>query len=322
MLLAIILAAAVSQDVQSTSVPFTLFDNRMLIQVSIDGQGPFSMIVDTGSSAVVVTPGVARRLAVPMKAAGSVTGAGSGAASLSTTHLADVAIGALHFKNLHSEVLDLSPIQRAIGFPQLDGIIGYDILRRFRVGVDMDGTRLTLSYPALAVPTSATTVGFTVDENGIPEVPGAVNGVHGLFVIDTGDRSSLTLFRRFAQANDFYRDAPVRNAITGVGIGGPIYSDVLRTTVSLFGSTVPGVVTRATRDKGGAFAIAPQDASVGTGLLKRFNIVYDYPDGKLFAWPSSYFSEPDTYRPLGYDHGKLHVAPPAQDPTAVASPPP
>jgi predicted aspartyl protease len=314
MLLSIILAASVSQGDQATSVPFTLFDNRMVIEVSIDDRGPFSMIVDTGSTSVVITPGVARRLGLAARAAGSATGAGSGAVSLSTTHLSSVAIGSLVFKNLQSEVLDLSRIQRAFGFPRLDGIIGYDILRRLRVGVDMDAARLTLSYPRLPVPENATAVEFTVDANGIPQLPGAVDGVRGTFVVDTGDRSSLTLFRHFAQAHDFYRDAPVRNAITGVGIGGPIYSDVRRTTVSLFGSTIPGVVTRASRDKGGAFVSAPQDASVGTGLLKRFNVVYDYPDSKLFAWRSRYFGEPDVFRPLEYENGALQVAPPARSP--------
>ncbi|MBV8067019.1 MAG: hypothetical protein JO113_03500, partial [Candidatus Eremiobacteraeota bacterium] len=168
---------------------------------------------------------------------------------------------------------------------------------------------------------SATATGFTVDSNGIPQIQAAVDGVHGTFVIDTGDRSSLTLFRRFAQVNDFSRDAPVRNAITGIGIGGPVYSDVLRTTVSLFGATIPGVVTRVPTNKGGAFALAPQDASIGTGLLKRFNIVYDYPDAKLFTWPSRYFAQADAYQPLAYERGALHVAPPANDPTIVASPP-
>lgn len=304
------MAAVISQGAQSTSVPFALLDNRMVIQVSIDRQGPFSMIVDTGSTSVVVTPSVARRLQLAARAAGTASGAGSGTAALSVTRFSDVSIGTLHFSNLHGEVIDLSRIARAFGFPRLDGIIGYDILRRLRVGVDMDSAQMTLSYPPITVPKDATAVGFKVDADGIPQVPAAVDGVHGTFIIDTGDRSSLTLFRHFAQANDFYRDAPVRNAITGIGVGGPIYSDVMRTTVSVFGSTIPGVVTRASRDKGGAFALAPQDASIGQGLLKRFNIVYDYPDAKLYTWPSRYFGEPDAYRPLAYEHGTLHVLPP------------
>jgi len=298
MLLAIALAASVAQGAQSTSLPFTLFDNRMLVDAMIDGKGPFAMIVDTGSSSVVITPGVARQLEAVTHAAGTVTGAGSGSTSLSETRLERLQIGSLSFDNLHAEVIDLSPIQRAIGFPRLDGIIGYNILRRLRVGVDMDAMQLTLSYPLFRVPANAVEAPFTVDGNGIPQVPAAVDGVRGLFVIDTGDRSSLTLFRHFAKAHDFYSKASVRNAITGIGVGGPIYSDVLRATVSLFGSSIPGVVTRASVDKGGAFAVAPQDASIGTGLLKRFNIVYDYPDKMLFTWPSRFFAEPDVFRPL------------------------
>jgi hypothetical protein len=236
-------------------VPFTLFDNRMLIQASIDGKGPFTMIVDTGSTSVVVTPDVAQRLELQARAAGSATGAGSGSMSLAVTRLTSLAIGALQFDNLRAEVLDLSAIRRAIGFPRLDGIVGYDILSRLRVGVDMDAARLTLSY-----------------------------------------------------------------AITGIGVGGPVYSDVLRTTVSVFGSTISGVVTRAPRDRGGAFALGQQAASLGTGLLKRFNIVYDYPDKQLFAWPSRFFALPDVYRPLVLENGTLHVAPAASDPTVLPSP--
>jgi predicted aspartyl protease len=310
MLAAITLAATVAQGAQSTTVPFTMFDNRMFVDAMIDGKGPFAMIVDTGSSSVVITPGIARQLEVVTHAAGMASGAGSGSTALSTTRLQRLSIGALPFDNLRAEVIDLSPIQRAIGFPRLDGIIGYDILRRLRVGVDMDAMQLTLSYPLFDVPKNAVEVSFTVDGNGIPQVPAAVDGVRGLFVIDTGDRSSLTLFRHFAQAHDFYSMASVRNAITGIGVGGPIYSDVLRATVALFGSTIPDVVTRAPLDKGGVFALGAQDASIGTGLLKRFNIVYDYPDKMLFTWPSRFFAEPDVFRPLPNPPTNATVAPP------------
>lgn len=322
-MLAILLFAAIapwSQGAQSASVPFTLFDNRMVITASINGSGPFSMIVDTGSDRVVITPEVARQLELRTRAAGSATGAGSGSAAMSATRLSSLSVGSMRFTNVGTDVLDLGPIRRAIGFPRLDGIIGYHVLRRLRVGVDMDASRLTFSYAPLPVPKGAAAIGFTVDEYGIVEVPGAVDGVHGTFMLDTGDRSSLTLFRHFAQANDFYRDAPVRDAITGIGIGGPVYSDVLRTTVSLFGSTIPGVVTRASRDRGGAFASGPQDASAGTGLLKRFNIVYDYPNRQLFVWPSRFFNQADTYRPLALQNGRLRPAPSAADPTIGASP--
>lgn len=302
-------------------MPFTLFDNRMLVQVTLDGNGPFTMIVDTGAGdALDVTPEVARRLGIATRAAGSIGGAGSGSIQVSLAQIPSFTLGALNFRNVPVLVIDLSRIRRAIGFPQLDGVIGYGTLRKYRVGIDMDARQLTLSSAPLPLPKTATSVSFNSNGGGLIHVSAAVDGVHGRFLIDTGDRSSLTLFRPFAQANDFYRDAPVRDAVTGIGIGGPVYSDVLRTTVSLFGSTISGVVTRASRDRGGAFASAGYDASVGTGLLKRFNIVYDYPDNEIYAWPSHFFGEPDRYEPLAFDQSGLHVEHNAKDPTIPASP--
>lgn len=298
----------------STSVPFTLFDNRMLIGVTLDGSGPFTMIVDTGSESLVITPSVARRLGLATRPAGSTGGAGSGTSALSRSRVGNVGIGAMRFDNLPADVIDLSPIQRAIGFPQLDGVIGYSILRKLRAGVDVDAGRLTLSYAPLPVPKAAVSTPFTI-EYGLISLTAAVDGVEGRFIVDTGDRWSLTLFKHFAQANDFYRNAVVRNAITGIGVGGPVYSDVLRTSLSVFGSTIPDVVTRASRDRGGVFASGRDDASIGNGLLKRFNIVYDYPDGEMIAWPSRFYAASDRYAPLVLDHGTLRVDDSATDTT-------
>jgi predicted aspartyl protease len=317
MLATILLAAAVGAP-KATTVPFALVDNRMVIQATIDGKGPFAMIVDTGSADVTITPSVARRLGLVARAAGYAYGAGSKSTAIGATRIKRIQIGTLRFGTLDASVLDLSPIQRAMGFGRLDGIIGYSILGRLRVGVDVDAQTLTFSYAPLPSPKNAAIVAFTTDLGGIPQVPASVNGIRGTFMIDTGDRSSLTLFRAFAQANDFYRDAPVRNAITGIGVGGPIYSDVMRTKVALFGTTISGVVTRASRDRGGVFAQGRQAASVGMGLLKRFNLVYDYPEKEIVAWPSSFFSAPDPYRPLEFVNGSLHVVPPADDPTVYS----
>ncbi|MBV9700934.1 MAG: clan AA aspartic protease [Candidatus Eremiobacteraeota bacterium] len=323
MIAAIVLAAVAPSlsGSNSTTVPFMLFDNRMLVQTRIDGDGPFTMVVDTGSYEVDVTPAVARRLSLAMKPAGSATGAGSGSTQFFTTQIPTFALGSLRLANIAAGVIDLSAIQRAIGFPRLDGIIGYGVLGKYRVGVDMDAQRLTLSAKPLPVPKAATSEPFTLGGGAI-HIAAAVDGIHGRFFVDTGDRSSLTLFRHFAEANNFYRDAPVRNVVTGVGVGGPIYSDVRRTTVSLFGATIPGVVTRLPRDRAGAFATGSDAASIGTGLLKRFNIVYDYPARTIYAWPSHFFAEKDRYAPLAFTNGRLHVVEDADDPTVKASPSP
>lgn len=298
------LAAAVTAapvPVQTTTVPFKLIDNRIVVQARLNGAGPYAFVFDTGSSGSVITPQVARRLHLVTKPAGYLGGtAGSARVSFSTTDLAGIGVGEMQFQHIPAVVVDMSRIQRNIGFPHLDGIIGYDCFGHLRARVDMDGKTLTLSTGALSAPPAARSVPFSVD-GGLIWVPAAINDVEGTILLDSGDRSSLTLFKKFAQQNHFYDTTPaVRDALTGFGIGGPIYGDVFRSRLSIFGTTFSSVVTRASRDAGGAFATAPQAGSVGTGVLKRFNVIYDYPQRTLTLWPSQYFNAADRYDPAGF----------------------
>lgn len=279
-MLFLVLAAAIGG-----SVPFTLQDNRIFVQASIGNAGPFAMIVDTGSSGLVITPDVARRIALPGKPAGYMTGAGSGRVAATAVTVRKLSIDRVQFDTAQALVGDLSPIRKAIGFKRLDGVIGYDQFKHFRVLIDADSRRLTFSSTPVAVPANGFETPFTID-GGLPFVKAAVDGVHGTFLVDTGDRSQLTLFKPFAEANDFFHFATVRNALTGYGIGGPLYADLLRTTLQAFGATAPDVVTRLPLASSGAFASADYAGSIGYGFLDRFNVVFDYPDGRMETWPA------------------------------------
>lgn len=282
-----------------TNVPFELVDNRIVVQARVNGSGPLSMIVDTGSSGTTLTPQAARRLHIATKFAGYIGGAGGGRSAAFSAELGNVSVGSMKFRHLPVLVVNMDTIRRNIGFPRLDGIIGYDCLRRLRTRVDMDHDILTLSTGTLSAPRSARVVPFTVSDTLI-HVPAAIDGVVGSVFLDTGDRSSLTLFKTFAAQHRFYDSTPaVRGALTGFGIGGPVYSDVFRTHLSVFGTDVANVVTRASRDRAGVFANSPEAGSIGTGVLKRFNVIYDYPQQTMTVWPSRYFAIGERYDPAG-----------------------
>ncbi len=131
-------------------------------------------------------------------------------------------------------------------------------------------------------------------------MPALIDATSGTIVLDTGDRSSFTIFGRFAQEHHFYGKYPgPRNVLTGFGIGGPVYGDVFKLpNIEVFGFHLHGIVTRASRQHAGVFASAPEAGSVGGNLLRRFNIIYDYPHRELVVWPSSRFNEADVYVPL------------------------
>jgi predicted aspartyl protease len=283
----------------ATSVPFRFIDNRVFVSCFVDGKGPYAFIVDTGTGAeVVVSTALARALKLPLRAAGTTSGAGSRQAALSRTELSTFDLGGIRLRGVRAAAIDLGEIKRGIGFARFDGIVGYAVFRRYRMKVDIDVSRLTLDTSPLAVPAQARSVPFTL-EAGLIHVPASLDGVPGSVVVDTGDRSSLTIFRPFANAHGVYRRYPARrDVLTGYGVGGPVYSDVFTLPrFGIFGWTVRGVVTRASRDRGGVFATASEAGSIGGGILRRFNVVYDYPAQRMIVWPSRDFSVTDRYVP-------------------------
>jgi hypothetical protein len=298
LLLAALIATAAAPSAGQTIIPFTYVDNRIVIECKIDGQGPFTMVLDTGSPSIAVTPEVATKLAVAVQNAGTVTGAGNNAAKNGRAAIARLSLGSLTFTNLRADVLDLTEIRTKLHFPRLDGIIGYPVLKQFATFVDVDNKTITFAGTAPPAPPNATTTRF---EGALPKIRAVIDGVTGKIIVDSGDRSSLTLFGPFAKRNGFFGRYPSReNIVTGYGLGGPVYADVFTIpSLDVFGTHLTNVVTRASRQTGGVFASNADSASIGTGVLKRFNIVYDYPHTTIVAWPSKYFTTPDRFVPPG-----------------------
>jgi hypothetical protein len=286
-------AGGVSAAPAVTRVPFRSVDNRIVIRVAVDGK-PFSFVVDTGASTTVVTPEVVTALGLHATAAGTTSGVGNATQSVQATTLPSLRIGDLTFTSEPSAVVDLSVIREHIGFPRFDGVIGYSLLKTFAVDVDNDRAVLTLSHDPLPARAGARTVSFS---GVLPHVGATIDGTPARIVIDTGDRSSLTLFKGFATAHGYYA-APgaLRDVLTGYGIGGPVYGDVFRLgTLGVFGTRLHGVVTRASRQRGGAFATMSDAGSIGGGVLRRFNITYDYPHHVLSVSPSAARDAADRY---------------------------
>lgn len=280
-----------------TVIPFTYHDNRIMIQCTMNGKGPFSVVLDTGSPDISITPGVAKALGVTVRDNGTVTGAGNSAVKFGSAKLAALSLGDLTLRNVGVGVLDLSVIRSKFHFARLDGIIGYPLLARYVTFVDVDAGTVSFTKKRPAVPRTATVTSFT---GILPVVRATIDGIATTVVVDTGDRSSLTLFGPFANRYGFFERFPSRkNVVTGWGLGGPIYADVFTLPrLRLFGKQLGSVVTRASRQTGGVFATSDRGGSVGTGVLKRFDVVFDYARKTILAWPSKYFNAPDAFVPV------------------------
>lgn len=184
-------------------------------------------------------------------------------------------------------VMSLQALRRHIGFHRLDGLIGHEAMRRFVVDLDIAAGRCTLAEPddAPEPPPGATVL--PLDFTGtVPVVQGHIDGRAARMAIDSGDRSSLTLFTPFAESHDLRRVYARRfAALTGWGVGGPLHADVTRVgTLGLGPLSLGDVTTRLPTGRGGVFASRAVQASVGTGVLRRLHVGFDY--GRRRVWLS------------------------------------
>ena len=270
-----------------SSVPFTTHDNRIVVPVTIDGVAGFQMILDTGSSGIIVTPQTTAKLRIHTRWAGYTGGAGAHKVPLGLTRLRTIELAGRSLPAQNAGVIDLEPIRRAFRFPKLDGIVGYDAIPARYLEIDSDKHVLRISGEPIAAPRGAHIEPYTL-RGGMPQVQAAVDGVRSTFILDTGDRSQLTLFERFARAQGFYGVTPLRqNVVTGYGIGGPIRSNVIGARLDAFGFELSDVVTRIPLGNAGVFSSETRAGSIGNGVLLQFNTVYDRAAQTITLWPAA-----------------------------------
>lgn len=129
-------------------VDFTLSpaEPLILLQAVVHDEGPFQFILDTGASRTVVTPELVERLRIPVDQGISGTGMG-GRVDTQCATVNSLALGGITVRDLPVVVgTFLDTISTAVG-AKLDGILGNNLLRRYRVTIDGPANKLILEPP-------------------------------------------------------------------------------------------------------------------------------------------------------------------------------
>jgi aspartyl protease/PDZ domain-containing protein len=279
----------------STTVPFELVNNHIYVQVKLNGQGPFRLLCDTGG-ANIVTPELAQKLGLKTEGALQGRGVGEKSEDVGLTKIKTTEVGDVTLENQVFAVYPLGPLSSAEGIPS-SGLIGYEVFKRFVVRVDYEKTLLTLTDPPAYTPAGKGTVVPFKFNGHIPQVEGSIDGLPGKFDIDTGSRASLSLLAPFAEKNKLKERYAARvEGVTGWGVGGAARSQVTRAKDLRLGDVkVVSPVTEISLQSKGAFTDPYVAGNVGAGVLKRFNITFDYRSQTLTFEPNSNDSRPDIF---------------------------
>lgn len=276
--------ARIANGRTSVGLPFRLLNNHIYVEGRINGRGPYTFIVDTGGQ-LLISPRVAQELG--LKAEGAAPSAGVGAKIL-TSGYARVAEVALKEAVLENQTAVIQEIyDPAVEGLRVDAMVGFELFRRFVVEIDY-GAKLMRLFPPGTFSTLAagTAVPFRFYTH-LPQVEGRVDDLPARFDIDTGSRSEVDLSSPFVRgANLLARYPQARRALTGWGVGGPSYTHVARLgRVSLGDVVVTQPVGGLSQAQAGSFSDANMDANVGSGLLKRFIVTFDYGREVMYLKP-------------------------------------
>lgn len=162
------------------SVPIR-FDarGRPVVDVLINGRGPFAFVVDTAAQGTVITGEMVRALTLtPNGNQGFVHGA-SGARGVDLYTLSSIDVGPLHKQNVQA---------MSMGDAMPHGILGAPFFSGARIAFDMLHNRLFVNEDAARAPLTGSVAAIEFRGGIFALIPIRVGAVHATGVIDTGGR--------------------------------------------------------------------------------------------------------------------------------------
>jgi hypothetical protein len=271
------------------TIPFRLLNNHVIVDVKVNGKGPFPFLLDTGGHAIV-TPATLKALGLSSTGLSTSGGSGEKMVTNGYARIDRFDVGGAALTRQTVATLDFSPL--AVEGIQLGGMLGLEFMERFVVRIDYGRRTITIMNPKTfgraEKKASGTAIPFTFYEH-MPQIKGTFDGKAAVLDIDTGSRSDVTMTSPFVERWSLREAYP--NAILateGWGVGGPARAYLVRAHSMKLGPVdVPGPIAGLSTAKNGAMSDRTYDGNVGSGLLKRFVVTFDYGDRMLFLKPAT-----------------------------------
>jgi hypothetical protein len=287
-------------------VRFTLStgtSGHILLSATINGKGPMHFIFDTGGLNII-TPEAAKRIAVQSHGTIPVAGSGENKVMAGLAKISELRIGGARLADQQFIVL---PIQATIINERhdvpIDGVVGFEFLKNFAITIDYERRIMTFAnLDSFVYDGHGTGLNFTTDGH-TPLVHATIEGVDGTFWLDTGNGGGLVVFKAFLKAH-----SPLDHARQGLrlispgGIGGTDAEfDTRVRSLSIGPYKMHEVDAAITNQSRGAFASQTLAGNLGSQILTRFTLTFDYPKSIVYFEPNADFGKPFIGDDVGFD---------------------
>jgi ketosteroid isomerase-like protein len=178
-----------------------------------------------------------------------------------------------------------------------DGVIGRIVFATLVVEVDWETRAIKFYDPArYKYAGKGAVLPLTFDEGGRPyTIANAVlsgdKSVPVKLVVDTGGSHTLSL--DIGSKPEILLPEGVRKTVLGRGGSGEITGHTGRIkSFELAGQLLKDVPTDFPDDSAGTAGIGGRQGNLGSGVLRRFKIIYDYSRKQMIVEPNKFFAEP------------------------------
>jgi predicted aspartyl protease len=252
----------------------------ILLPVSVNGQGPFEFILDTGAGTSLLSPELAHKIGAKIIGAKEGQSAG-GKVSVSLAKVDSLAVGDTRRDDVDVGIVDLSHIGKAIG-AKIDGDLGYNFFNRFQITIDYQNCEIHFEDPKPveyfgASARAAIPLRLANPAKPLILVDTYLNGLGPFqFAVDTGTSTT-------AIAPELAKQLGLATSSIGPGTTGGAHVAVTASALQSFaaGSAKVDDMAIVVAD---FFSVLSQavgaklDGIVGYNFLRNYKVVIDYPN--------------------------------------------
>jgi hypothetical protein len=280
----ILVTAAVSVALggcaQARRIPMTVHATHPYVQVSVNHSEPLWFLLDTGAAAPVNLIDAGRAAAIGLRTIRERSaGAIGGSAKVALTDSATLTIGSLDLGAHPLATMDFVGHEGQEGHA-IHGILGYAFFKD-RV--------VTIDYPRGILLIGGRGHGGSVVPMAIVDKAPVIRASLAMrdstqevrLIVDTGFDDTIVLTRPFVERHALLGLAD-SSGTSGTGLGGEITSRITRARRLRIGAVeFDDVRVRLAMDREGAFASDAVDGYIGSALLQRCAVTFDYRGGRM-----------------------------------------
>lgn len=315
----------IKDDARRVVMQFTQVNHLVIMPVSINGGPELNFLFDTGvKSNILFSKSIGDELGLSYSRKLNLIGADGQtvlSASVSTSNRIDLG----EVEGILQSILvlddDFLELEKVLGIP-IYGVVGYEFFKFNPVKIDYDFSRLTF-YKADALrwrPFGYRVMDIEIDDNK-PYIISKIEQTNGpdleaKLLVDTGANHGL-LLNREASDNIVLPEKSLESDL-GRSLGGDLFGFIGRVDKLRLGRMNFREVLTSYPDETEFSNIilgTGRLGSLGSELLSRMTLIFDYPRQRMLYKKSSSFSQPFSYdmsgitvRLLNVEEGRIYVS--------------